>query len=338
MKRILSLVLLGAIIMTFTAGCGEKKDRILFADTKFSKYIDLCDYEEITVDTASKEFKSVYDGMISEDIEEKDLYAQKTEGEVAEGDTVNINYSGKKDGVVFAGGTADNQFLTIGSDQFIDGFEDGLIGVAIGDTVDLNLTFPTNYGNEELAGAAVVFTVKVNYVKGGKLTPEEYYSKLGFSTLKEYEADTKERAVKEYIYEKITADSKVKNYPEKDVDKILETVKKAVSLSLQQSYGIDIKTYLGYMNQTEEEFEESLIEDQVKPMMDSQMACYAIFDEAGLKLAEQDVDKKLNEKIAEIGNGVTKEDLIDAYGDFYFEAVVIKEKALDYLYDNVKIS
>ena len=188
-------------------------------------------------------------------------------------------------------------------------------------------------------GDKVQVTGSINYyVKGGKLTPEEYYSKLGFSTLKEYEADTKERAVKEYIYEKITADSKVKNYPEKDVDKILETVKKAVSLSLQQSYGIDIKTYLGYMNQTEEEFEESLIEDQVKPMMDSQMACYAIFDEAGLKLAEQDVDKKLNEKIAEIGNGVTKEDLIDAYGDFYFEAVVIKEKALDYLYDNVKIS
>lgn len=338
MKRILSLVLLVAVIMTFTAGCGEKKDRILFADTKFSKYIDLCDYEKITVDTASDEFKSVYDAIVSDDIEENDLYAQKTEGAVAEGDTVNINYSGKKDGVAFDGGTADNQFLTIGSDQFIDGFEDGLIGVAIGDTVDLNLTFPTNYGNEELAGAAVVFTVKVNYVKGEKLTPEEYYSNLGFKTLKEYEADTKERAVKEYIYEKITADSKVKNYPEKDVDKILETVKKAVSLSLQQSYGIDIKTYLGYMNQTEEEFEESLIEDQVKPMMDSQMACYAIFDEAGLKLAEQDVDKKLNEKIAEIGNGVTKEDLIEAYGDFYFEAVVIKEKALDYLYDNVKIS
>ena len=122
------------------------------------------------------------------------------------------------------------------------------------------------------------------------------------------------------------------------VEKILETVKKAVSLSLQKSYGIDIKTYLGYTNQSEEEFEESLIEEQVKPMMDSQMICYAVFDDAGLKLTQQDVDKKINEKIAEIGNGVTKEDLIEAYGDFYFEAVIVKEKVLDYLYDTLAIS
>ena len=70
-------------------------------------------------------------------------------------------------------------FLTLGSGQFIDGFESGLVGKKIGDTVDLNLTFPTNY-TAEYAGKAVVFTVKINYTTGKHaLAPEEYYDDLG---------------------------------------------------------------------------------------------------------------------------------------------------------------
>lgn len=80
------------------------------------------------------------------------------------GDTINLDYSGFKDGVAFAGGTAQNQQLIIGSGQFINGFEDGLVGVMPGETVDLNLSFPEGYGNAELAGQPVVFTVTVNYI------------------------------------------------------------------------------------------------------------------------------------------------------------------------------
>lgn len=85
-----------------------------------------------------------------------------TEGRVVEeGDTVAIDYEGKKDGVAFNGGTGSHD-LTIGSGQFIEGFEEGLIGHTVGETVDLDLTFPENYGTEELAGEDVVFTVKIN--------------------------------------------------------------------------------------------------------------------------------------------------------------------------------
>lgn len=85
-----------------------------------------------------------------------------TEGRaVEEGDTVAIDYVGKKDGVAFEGGTGSYD-LTIGSGAFIDGFEDGLIGHTIGETVDLNLTFPEDYGSEDLAGQDVVFTVTIN--------------------------------------------------------------------------------------------------------------------------------------------------------------------------------
>ena len=84
---------------------------------------------------------------------------------VEDGDTVNIDYEGKIDGETFEGGTASGASLTIGSDSFIDGFEDGLIGAKKGETKTLNLTFPEDYKEESLAGQAVVFEVTVNAVK-----------------------------------------------------------------------------------------------------------------------------------------------------------------------------
>ena len=87
-----------------------------------------------------------------------DILEEVTEGTVEEGDTANIDYEGKLDGEAFEGGTAKDTDLEIGSGTFIPGFEDGLVGVKIGDTVDLPLTFPENY-TEELAGKDVVFTI-----------------------------------------------------------------------------------------------------------------------------------------------------------------------------------
>ena len=87
-----------------------------------------------------------------------------TDRAVAVGDKVNINYAGTQDGVAFEGGTADNQSLVIGSGSFIEGFEDGLVGVMPGETVELNLTFPEDYMNADMAGVEVVFTVTVNFI------------------------------------------------------------------------------------------------------------------------------------------------------------------------------
>lgn len=84
-------------------------------------------------------------------------------GLVAEnGDTVNIAFTGYLDGEAFDGGSSDSYDLELGSGTFIDGFEEGVMGHAIGDTFDLNLTFPDNYGNSDLAGKDVVFTVTLN--------------------------------------------------------------------------------------------------------------------------------------------------------------------------------
>ena len=102
--------------------------------------------------------------------------------EVKDGDTVNIDFVGKLDGVAFEGGTATDYDLTIGSNQFISDFEQGLIGKKVGTTVDINATFPEDYGSEEdgtdkLRGKTVVFTITINFAKTKKEEADDEYIK-----------------------------------------------------------------------------------------------------------------------------------------------------------------
>ena len=123
---------------------------------------------------------------------------QITDRAVEDGDTVNIDFEGKIDGKTFDGGTASGASLTIGSGAFIDGFEDGLIGVKPGDKTTLQLKFPDEYKtNTDLAGKDVTFDVTVNYIKGDDIVPElddDFVKGLnidGVSNVKEYRAYVK---------------------------------------------------------------------------------------------------------------------------------------------------
>ena len=124
-----------------------------------------------------------------------------TDRAVQDGDTVNIDYVGKYADTkeAFDGGTAEGASLTIGSNSYIEGFESGLVGVNIGDTVDLNLTFPENYGAENLAGKDVVFTVTVNSIQAPDTEmSDEWAAGLGYdgvtdlATLRDYARKTLE--------------------------------------------------------------------------------------------------------------------------------------------------
>lgn len=116
--------------------------------------------ESTSTDSTSSEST---DTDSSEDSSESSL--DTTEGlEAKDGDKVNIDYTGYLDGEAFDGGSTDGAGadLELGSDTYIDGFEDGIVGHKVGETFDLNLTFPENYGNSDLAGKDVVFTVTLN--------------------------------------------------------------------------------------------------------------------------------------------------------------------------------
>ena len=208
-KRYICGVLAALMSISVLAGCSSDKDSsdISSAGNKAevfnfnaSEYVTLCkdfDYklsfkDDAALQTAIDEYLEDYGDP---------TYEQLT-GTVKEGDLVNIDYVGKKDGVAFEGGTAQGYNLGIGTDSFIDGFEDGLIGVKTGKTVDLNLTFPENYGTAELAGAKVVFTVTVNYICG-----EASYTDKALQ-------DAKEMVVCNDLYTSIIEKSEYKDVPQ----------------------------------------------------------------------------------------------------------------------------
>ncbi len=337
MKRIIGLILSVVMLAALFSGCGNaQKNRVLFSEADLSKAVELGKYEGIAIDTGSDEYKKFYDNVIDSDVTNNKLYVKKTEGKIKKGDTVNIDYEGKKDGVAFEGGTDKGYDLEIGSGSFIPGFEDGLIGVEVGKTVDLNLTFPEDYQSEELKGAKVVFTVKVNYITTDEpREPKDYYVELGYESLKDYEEATKKIAIENYMIDSITANSKFKEHPQKDMDLLFNATKTIVENNVKSSYGIDFATYLSYMGSTEEKFKE----EQIKPMLESYMLLYAIADKENIKVEQKDITRKIDDAVKEIGNAeVTADTLKEYYGDYYFETMAYSEKVLDYMYKNAKIS
>ena len=206
--------------------------------------------------------------------------------------------------------------------------------------MDLNLKFPENYSSTELAGKAVVFTVKINYVKTEEeRKPEDYYSELGFKSLDEYTADVTKRAVKSYLFDTVKKDSKIKEYPQTEIDTIYGSYKNMVEQNLKSSYGVDFATYLTSNNMTEDSFKEDLVKNQIKPAMDEQMVAYSILDNEKLGLKDEEVSKKIDETVKSINNSQVSADTVKSYyGEYYFEYMTVSEKVADYLYKNAKIS
>ena len=151
------------------------------------------------------------------------------DGKVANGAVAIIDFEGFKDGVAFDGGKGENYSLEIGSNTFIPGFEEQVIGMKTGEEKDLNLTFPEDYGAKDLAGAKVVFKVKVNEIKEKKAREldEDFFEDLGM------EGVDSEEKLKEQIKSSITSRKEVEN-ENQYVDELLEAVGKNVEVDIPQ--------------------------------------------------------------------------------------------------------
>lgn len=340
MKRILSLTLVVFLLSTLLTACGKNKT-ILFSSVDFDKALTLAEYKGITLDTSSDEYGEFYDNVIVSDIKNNSLYIEKTEGTVSEGDIANIDYVGKKDGVAFEGGTDEGYDLEIGSNSFIEGFESGLIGAEIGKTIDLNLTFPEDYGNEELNGADVVFTVTVNSVQTTDgIEPKDIYEDLGYKTLKEYENDVKERATENYFLNLVRSKSEIKEYPDEDVKTLKTQIKDALNNNFTSYYGMSLESYLTQNGMTMIDFENNLLNNQVKPLIAETMPLYAILDKEGVKITDEDIETKLDELVKEYessGTSVDAETIKKSVGEYSIENLAVQEKALEIIKENAKI-
>ena len=284
-------------------------------DYDYSKVVKkLGSYEGLTVQVAAK--TEVTDEMVKTTIDSRlAAYPEVvTEGSVETGDIAKIDYCGKKDGVAFDGGTAEGYDLTIGSGQFIPGFEDGLVGVKIGDTVDLNLTFPEGYQAAELAGAEVVFTVTVHSVQRASELTDELAETLSDGECKDIASY--EKAVRKELEDQATA------YQEAEAENLLlEEVLNATELDelpadvldydaqrsvamyekmLYYYYGITLEYYCSMNGSTEEEFK-AMVTTEAEENLKYEILEQAILAAEGITLTEEDFNAYAAELAAERG-------------------------------------
>ncbi|MBR5679786.1 MAG: trigger factor, partial [Clostridia bacterium] len=152
--------------------------------------VELGEYKGLSVEAEQQKVTdAMIDARISQDQDKASRTIDVEDRPVQEGDTVNLDYAGTVDGVAFAGGTAEKQTLKIGSHQFIEGFEEQMIGMNIGEEKDLQVRFPDEYHAEELKGKDAVFHVKVNSIQK-KVVPaldDDFAADVSeFSTFEEY--------------------------------------------------------------------------------------------------------------------------------------------------------
>lgn len=217
--------------------------RLYAKDMDLDQYVTVGDYQNFRVEpdeivVSEEELQELMDEVY---INSFPAQLGITDRAVVVGDTANINYEGKKDGVAFSGGTAQGANLTIGSHSFIDGFEDGLVGVMPGETVDLNLRFPDDYrNNEELAGQEVVFTVTVNYIIPAEKMDEAIKNLIPEVTnLEEFR-----QYIYDYLYFKAESES-AEHYEEKVMDAFLALCEfKELPKEWLSYYGDNVRDYL----------------------------------------------------------------------------------------------
>lgn len=262
----------GSAVSSGSAATGSAVDNGAVIEFNPSDYIEkLANYKGVEytkVDTV------VTDAEVEEKVKEflKNYPEKITDREIKKGDTVNIDYEGKKDGVAFDGGTAKGTDLNIGSGSFIPGFEDGLIGKKPGETVDLNLTFPKDYHSEELKGAKVVFTVKINYIVGNapkKLNDELVKENTEFATSADYEEDVRKKleeskkdaakeSIQREVIEKVVTESAVKSVPKEAEDRYYTQIMNYWN-NLAAQYGLKLEDIVkNQFKLTEEEFDKEV--------------------------------------------------------------------------------
>ena len=326
----------------------SKEDGVVFTaivytnpEVKISEYKGLvCEKPSTTVN------KDDVEAYLNKEREKHSRINPVTDRAVKNGDLVNIDFEGFIDGVAFEGGKGEKYDLEIGSKTFIDTFEEQIIGKNIGDEFDVNVTFPDEYGKEELASKPAVFKVKINEINEKilpELNDEFVQDTTEFESLKDYKKEIKSKLT---AMKKDEADKKMK---EAVLEALIEKVevnipKPMIELEIDHkinefrngigAQGLTLDSYLNYMGQSLENMREAyriICEKQVK----GRLALEAVAEAEKIKDSEKEIDAELT-RIAEAYR-IDKEKIESIFGEKEKENIIkdLKtQKALDFLVKN----
>ena len=229
-------------------------------------------------------------------------YPMEVNDEVKEGDTATINFVGSIDGVEFEGGKGEDYPLVIGSGAFIPGFEDQLIGAQVGETVDVNVTFPEDYGAENLAGKAALFVVDINKIERprdlahidddfvNEVTQGEYTNLADFremlrTGLQTYNDTEAKEGLADAVLSTILANSEVK--PSEDaVEWQTDIYITTYDAALTKAYGMSLASMIQMYGQTYEEFRDGLTEGATEAASRAAVV-YEIAQKEGLTVTDE---------------------------------------------------
>lgn len=270
-----------------------------------------------------------------------------TDRAVENGDIVNLDYSGSADGVKFDGGTAQGQELVIGSGSFIPGFEDGMLGMNVGETKDITVKFPENYHAENLAGKDAVFTVTVNKIEKEELPElnDEFAKEVSkFDTLDEYRADVEKRLTEENtrradaenenkLVEAIVNNASVE-IPSCMIEHQLDHIVEEMRYRLSYMYrGMKLEDYLKYTGGTIEELREARKADAERDVK-TRLTLEAIVKAENLDVTDAEVEAEIV-RMAQ-AQGKSADELkkhVDARQTEYIRNDILSKKLLTLLKD-----
>lgn len=330
-------------VSTLMTACGSKE---YLKDIKASDYVTLGNYIGIEASAAEP---VVADGMVDAYMSYFVLPQIPIEGvtdrAIEEGDTVNIDFVGYLDGEAFEGGTGAGYDLRIGSHQFIDGFEDGLIGVNYGDTVSLDLTFPDPYTNPDLAGAAVVFEVTVNGRKDVEAyvlslgiegcSTEEDYRDLLYNSLYQNEVLEYEETIESILSDKIMAGSTFKEPPADMVERFAQNIENEKSAEAAR-YGMTLNSYMQLNGLDETAYKEQFQAQAVKEAQ--QFIMYqAIADAEGLNPTDEEFQKEVS-SIVEVYGFESEETFRESTDMEMLKEQLMRRNVMDFLKENGNIT
>lgn len=307
-------------------------------------YVTLPEYTGLEL---TKEVEAVTDEDVTSEASTRQITLTKGDVVVQDGDTTVIDFEGKLDGVAFDGGTATGYELEIGSGSFIDGFEDGLIGVKKGETVDLNLTFPETYSNTDLAGQDVVFTVTVHDVmrapgeEGDEwyTTYTDYASQAAYLEELRAELETEADETAQYnmevtaldeVIENATVTKYMKSYVTEGESQYEQYVNMYASL-----YGVSLSEFIEAQGMTQEDYDNQKANQGISYAQGA-MVIMAIAEKAGLKSEDAGYQQILEDLAA--SNSMDKDALIANYGESLVNTSVMSEYVMDYIIDNSTVT
>ena len=382
-KKAVALLLCVSMMMTLNA-CGKtNKDNTQGTETAAETetevipssaditydagdYVSLGDYMNMEV-TLDKDYQ-VTDDMVKNYVNNNVIanypyYVESDKTVVENGDVANIDYEGLLDGEAFDGGTAQDYDLEIGSGSFIDGFEDGLIGAEVGKETDLNLTFPEDYGNSDLAGKEVVFKVTVNAIKEKQditydtLTDEyvTYLSdKLGASYetvndltsdirtyLEEQANSSRTQAIRSAVIAKLPEVCTVNALPDGLLDaRMQEYLKK-----FEDTYCKDttLEDYLSSTYNTTVDDFKTQVQSEIETELDTQLILEAIAAVENIEFDEDGFNSYVSSLLSSYGYD-SEDALYENYaqtaedGKAYLQTIYLCNKALDRVIENTNVT